>query len=144
MKERWSTPDNFFDEINREFDFDVDVCAEEWNAKCPNYYSPDDDGLSKQWTGTCWMNPPYGRGIERWIRQAYTAAHLNGATVVCLVPARTDAAWWHDYAIKGEIRFVRGRIHFTDPNGKTGRPKFGCAVVIFRPPVPETYSVISR
>lgn len=78
------------------------------------------------------MNPPYGRDTGRWIRKAFEESR-RGATVVCLVPARTETAWWHDYCLKGEIRFIRGRLWFTDHMGKTGRPRFGSAVVIFRP-----------
>lgn len=131
MSNRWSTPQYFFNELNEEFNFTLDVCAEEWNHKCPDYFSPEQDGLHQPWTGTCWMNPPYGREIEQWVEKAYRAA-CQGATVVCLVPARTETAWFQDYCLKGEVRFVRGRLHYTDPDGRTGRPRFGNAVVIFR------------
>lgn len=131
MSNRWSTPQYLFDELNQEFGFTVDVCAEEWNHKCPVYFSPDQDGLQQLWTGTCWMNPPYGKEISKWVEKAYLAA-CQGTTVVCLVPARTETAWFQDYCLKGEVRFVRGRIHYTDPKGKSGRPRFGNAVVIFR------------
>lgn len=75
------------------------------------------------------MNPPYGREIGRWMRKAWESAQ-QGALVVCLVPARTDTAWWHDYAAKGEIRFLRGRVKFG--NARNGAP-FPSAVVVFRP-----------
>lgn len=126
----WETPQQFFDELDAEFHFDVDVCATPDNAKCRNFYSREADGLSVPWTGTCWMNPPYGREISAWMRKAYESA-ASGATVVCLVPARTDTAWWHDYAAKGEIRFVRGRLRF---GAATSPAPFPSAVVIFRPP----------
>ena len=130
--DRWSTPAGIFKPLNDEFNFNFDVCAEQWNAKCPNYFNPTADGLSKKWAGTCWCNPPYGREIGKWIRKAYEES-LTGTVVVCLVPARTETMWWHEYCLKGEIRFVRGRIHFTDANGNSGRPRFGNAIVIFRP-----------
>jgi phage N-6-adenine-methyltransferase len=129
---RWSTPQAFFDELNQEFGFNLDVCAEPWNAKCAWYLSPEQDGLSLPWPGTCWMNPPFGREIEQWVEKAYKETS-RGSTVVCLVPARTDTGWWHDYCLKGEVRFIRGRVHFTDAAGKSGRPRFGSAIVIFRP-----------
>jgi len=75
------------------------------------------------------MNPPYGREIGKWVKKAYESAQ-SGATVVCLVPARTDTAWWHDYCAKGEIRFVRGRLKF---GGSKNSAPFPSAVVIFRP-----------
>jgi site-specific DNA-methyltransferase (adenine-specific) len=74
------------------------------------------------------MNPPYGRAIGLWMRKAYEESK-RGAVVVCLVPARTDTAWWHDYAEKGEVRFIRGRLKFGD--GK-GRAPFPSAIVVFQ------------
>ena len=74
------------------------------------------------------MNPPYGRGIGKWMKKAYESAQ-SGATVVCLVPARTDTGWWHDYAMRGEVRFVRGRLKF---NGLNCNAPFPSEVVIFR------------
>lgn len=124
----WSTPHEFFCNLDNEFHFQTDVCALPDNAKCKRYFTPEMNGLAQEWTGVCWMNPPYGRKIANWVRKAYESAQ-NGATVVCLLPARTDTAWWHDYCMKGEIRFVRGRIKFG--NSKNSAP-FPSAVVIFR------------
>lgn len=132
MSGNWSTPTYIFDPLNKEFQFDLDVCAEPWNTKCLRFFTPEIDGLMQKWTGICWMNPPYGREISLWIRKAYISS-LSGATVVCLIPARTETSWFHDYCMKGEISFFRGRIHFIDKNGKSGRPRFGSALVIFRP-----------
>lgn len=128
--DRWETPQKFFDALNSEFGFETDVCALPENAKCQRYYSPEMDGLNQDWRGVCWMNPPYGRKIGVWLRKAYQSAIGGGALVVCLVPARTDTAWWHDYAAKGEVRFVRGRLKFGA--AKFNAP-FPCAVVIFKP-----------
>lgn len=124
----WATPQEFFDNLNQEFGFDLDVCALPENAKCDRYYSPEVDGLKQEWRGMCWMNPPYGREIGKWMGKAYESS-LLGATVVCLVPARTDTKWWHDFAMKGEIRFIRGRLKFG--NAQHAAP-FPSAVVIFR------------
>jgi phage N-6-adenine-methyltransferase len=112
VNNEWATPEEFFNKLNNEFGFDLDVCAKEWNAKCSRYLSPEVDGLKQRWSGTCWMNPPYGREIKHWIRKAYEESQA-GSTVVCLVPARTDTGWFHDYCLKAEIRFIRGRIWFT-------------------------------
>lgn len=128
----WETPQEFFDALHAEFRFDLDVCALPCNAKVQQYFTPEADGLRQPWGGTCWMNPPYGRGIKNWICKAFEESQ-RGATVVCLVPARTETAWWHDYCQRGEVRFVRGRLWFKRPDGKTGRPRFGSAVVVFRP-----------
>lgn len=128
---RWSTPKEIFDPLNEEFKFSLDVCAEPWNAKCKNFITPEVDGLTVPWSGTVWMNPPYGREINAWIQKAYNESN-RGITVVCLVPARTETAWWHDYCLHGEIRYIKGRIHFTDPQGQTGRPRFGSVIIVFR------------
>lgn len=124
----WATPQAFFDELNKEFGFELDVCALPENAKCEKYYTPEIDGLKQQWRGICWMNPPYGREIGAWMEKAYESS-LEGATVVCLVPARTDTRWFHDFAMRGEIRFIKGRLKFGD--SKNSAP-FPSAVVVFR------------
>lgn len=123
----WETPQDFFDRLNKEFNFELDVCATNENAKCEKYFTEETDGLKQEWKGVCWMNPPYGRQIGKWIKKAYESS-LNGATVVCLVPARTDTRWWHEYCMKGEIRLVKGRLKFG--GGKSSAP-FPSAVVIF-------------
>ncbi len=124
----WSTPQPTFDALNAEFGFDVDVCALPENAKVSKFYTAREDGLAQNWRGKVWMNPPYGRVIGKWVRKAYEAAQ-DGATVVCLLPARTDTAWFHDYCQKGEIRFLRGRLKF---GGSKNSAPFPSMVVIFR------------
>lgn len=125
----WATPQYFFDALNSVHGFTLDACANSDNAKCEHYFTKEQDGLSQEWKGMVWMNPPYGREIGDWMRKAYESS-LGGATVVCLVPARTDTAWWHDYAMKGEIDFIRGRLKFGD--AKNSAP-FPSAVVVFKP-----------
>ena len=110
-KEDWETPREFFERLDGEFHFDLDVCAFPHNAKCPAYFTKEDDGLAREWGNrTC-----------------------CGATVVCLVPSRTDTAWWHDTVLAGgaEVRFVRGRLRFV---GAEHPAPFPSAVVFFRPP----------
>lgn len=74
----WATPQDFFDSLNAEFNFDVDVCASPENAKCKTYFTKDQDGLSQPWTGVCWCNPPYGREIGKWVEKAYTSSRNRG------------------------------------------------------------------
>lgn len=124
----WSTPQALFDELDREFGFTLDACALPDNAKCERYFTPEQDALRQSWEGVVFMNPPYGREIGRWMAKAYASALLGKATVVCLVPARTDTGWWHDYCAKGEMRFIRGRLRFGD--GKKDAP-FPSAIVVF-------------
>jgi len=128
----WGTPQKLFDELNSEFGFDLDVCANSENYKVSNYFDLEVDGLSQVWNGVVWMNPPYGKTIKQWMQKAYESS-LQGATVVCLVPARTDTAWWHDYAMKAdEIRFIRGRLKFEKPESKNSAAPFPSAVVVFK------------
>jgi len=129
--DKWSTPQAYFDVVEAEFgQFDLDVCADESNAKCLRYYTMDTDGLSQPWFGRCWMNPPYGRTIGAWVRKAFESAQ-GGATVVCLLPARTDTRWWHEYVMKADdIRFIKGRLKF---GGSKNSAPFPSALVIFKP-----------
>lgn len=126
--DNWGTPQDFFDRYDAVYKFTLDVCASEGNAKCERYYTVDDNGLAQEWTGSCWMNPPYGRKIGRWMEKAYRSS-LRGATVVCLVPSRTDTRWWHEYAMRGDIEFIRGRLKF---NGHKNSAPFPSAVVVFK------------
>lgn len=109
--DEWATPQDFYDVVNAEFGFDLDVCALDSSAKCERYFTPETNGLAHEWTGTVWMNPPYGDVIEQWMSKAYESAR-RGATVVCLVPARTDTRWFHDYCFPMEVRFIKGRLRF--------------------------------
>jgi len=132
--DQWATPQQFFNDWAQLFPFTLDVCADASNAKCARYFTREDDGLRQDWAPeVCWMNPPYGREIGRWVRKAYEESQ-KGATVVCLLPARTDTAWWHDYVIEhAQVAFIRGRIKFGD--AKSGAP-FPSAVAVFYPAVP--------
>ncbi len=80
--------------------FDLDVCATGENAKCDRFFTREDDGLAQAWTGRVWMNPPYGRMIGEWMRKAWESSQTTAELVVCLVPARTDTRWWHEYAVQ--------------------------------------------
>lgn len=125
----WSTPQEFFDALNNEFHFELDVCALPENAKCDKYYTPEMDGLAQEWKGVCWCNPPYGREVNKWVRKAYYSA-IEGATVVMLLPARTDTKWFHEYIYgKAELRFVKGRIKFGSSNNSAPFPSM---VAIFK------------
>lgn len=130
----WATPQPFFDKLAAEFGgFDLDPCATSENAKCTVFYTETEDGLKQPWQGKVFMNPPYGREIGHWVEKAY-AASLAGCLVVCLLPARTDTAWWHNYVmLADEVRFVRGRLKF---GGSKNSAPFPSAVVIFRPRLP--------
>jgi site-specific DNA-methyltransferase (adenine-specific) len=128
----WSTPQALFDQLEREFHFDLDVCATAENAKCSRYYTKEQDGLAQPWAPfTCWMNPPYGSEIGKWVQKAYEET-IRGkwlTAVVCLLPARTDTRWFHEYCMRAyEIRLIRGRLHF---GGAKNSAPFPSAIVVF-------------
>ena len=123
----WETPQDFFDALNDEFHFTLDVCAGALNHKCERYYLKAEDGLSRDWSGeTVWCNPPYGREIGRWVKKC---SEHDGVAVM-LLPARTDTRWFHDFIYKkAEIRFIKGRLKF---GGSKNSAPFPSMVVIFR------------
>jgi phage N-6-adenine-methyltransferase len=124
----WATPQDFFDKLDKEFHFDLDVCADSNNHKCEKYFTKEQDGLSQEWEGMVWCNPPYGREIGDWV--AAVAAHPGGG--VMLLPARTDTRWFHDYIYNNknaEIRFVKGRLKF---GGSKNSAPFPSMVVVFK------------
>lgn len=119
----WCTPQDFFDELDAEFHFVLDAAATDKSAKCKIYFTPETDGLSRDWhcKGAVFCNPPYGREIGKWVKKAYRESRMWGGCIVLLIPARTDTAYFHDYILnKAEIRFLRGRLKFTNEDGVAG------------------------
>ncbi len=129
--EVWATPQDFFNELDKEFHFTLDPCALPTNAKCAKFFTPEDDGLAQDWSGhSVFCNPPYGRKIGSWVKKCHDEAQ-KGTKVVMLIPARTDTSYFHDYIYhKAEIRFIRGRLKFG--NSEQGAP-FPSMVVIYNP-----------
>lgn len=127
LTDNWETPQYLFDELDREFHFTLDPCSNDENAKCKKHFTIEDNGLLQDWNNDIvFMNPPYGREIGKWVEKAYK----SNTTVVCLLPARTDTKWFHDYIYnKSEIRFIKGRLKFG--NSKNSAP-FPSMIVIFR------------
>ena len=126
----WATPQKLFNDLDKIYNFTLDPCSTHENHKCEKYYTQEDNGLSQDWSkDVVFMNPPYGRGIKHWVEKAYNESE-KGAIVVCLIPARTDTTYWHDYIFPHatEIFFVRGRIKFGDG---TAPAPFPSAIVIF-------------
>lgn len=128
----WETPQEFFDDLDREFGFTLDPCADEQNHKCQKYYTAEQDGLKQNWRGErVFCNPPYGRSVSKWVRKCFDEVYRGECQIaVMLLGARTDTTWFHDYIYhKAEVRFVKGRLSFG--NGKERAP-FPSMVVIFR------------
>ena len=121
----WATPQDLFDKYDAIYHFETDVCASPENAKCKRFFTPEMDGLKQEWTGVCWCNPPYGRQIGQWVEKAFKSF----ATVVMLLPARTDTKWFHDYCLPyGKIEFLRGRLKF---GGCDNSAPFPSMIVVF-------------
>lgn len=133
----WETPDWFFKALDDEFHFTVDVAASMENRKVDKFFSVHQDAFRLRWTGVAWLNPEYGRGIGRWLAKAKQSAVEDGATVVVLVPARTDTNWWFDHARLGEIRLLKNRLKF---KGAPTSAPFPSALCIFRPGLPRSTS----
>lgn len=132
----WGTPRGLFNELDAEFGFTLDVCATPDLAKCERFYTPEQNGLTMPWEGSCWMNPPYSL-IEPWTKKAVSSARA-GATVVGLLPVRTDLPWFQRDVIGtgAEIRFIAGRIRFDgSPFGKGHNAPFPSMIVVWRPTV---------
>lgn len=136
MDTTWATPKSFFDSLNNEFGFTLDVCALPDTAKCEKFFTPEIDGLKQDWTNDVFfMNPPYGRGqnVYSWVKKAYESA-LAGGTGVCLLPLSGDTKWFHEFVMKAsEIRFVKDRIWF-ELNGVSARANHASIIVVFEPP----------
>lgn len=135
----WCTPPDFFDALDAEFHFTLDPAATAKSAKCVKYFTPDDDGLKQSWGGEIvFCNPPYGRAIGDWVKKGCEESQKPHTVVVMLIPARTDTSYFHDYILHGkadELRFIRGRLKFTDEDGnvKDAAP-FPSVVVVWRSP----------
>ena len=132
----WRTPRRLFDLLDSEFHFDLDAAASADNTLCKNYFTAQDDALTRDWSGyrSVWCNPPYGRELHRWMAKAFIESR-HGPTVVMLVMACTETRWWRDYAWRAdEIRLVQGRVKFLKSTGKpAGAAPKGSAVIIFHP-----------
>lgn len=129
--EVWATPQDFFDNLNKEFHFNLDPCAFPDNAKCSKYFTPNDDGLLQNWGGyVTFCNPPYGRKLYDWVKKCYDESKKPDTQVVMLIPARTDTRYFHEfiYHKAKEIRFIRGRLKF---GGSKNSAPFPSMVVVF-------------
>lgn len=137
-KQDWETPESIFEPLNKVFKFTLDVCATKENTKCSNFFTIEDNALIQNWQGICWMNPPFGEQAK-WVKKAYEESK-KGTTVVCLLPARTNTIWWHDYCKRGQVRFIKGRPKFV--GAKYGLPQ-PLAIVIFGylPPIKDNDEV---
>ena len=128
--DNWATPQWLFDKLNEEFGFTLDPCASKDNAKCARFFTKEDNGLTQNWGGVIFCNPPYGKEIGKWVAKCAEEAKKPDTICVMLIPARTDTKWFHEYIYhKAEIRFLKGRLKFGD---STNSAPFPSMIVIFR------------
>lgn len=135
--QEYETPEKLFNVLNNEFHFTLDVCADEFNHKVNTYFTEEDNALIKEWKGICWMNPPY-KDMKKWVIKAYEES-VKGNVVVCLIPARTNTNWWHEYCMKGEIRFIKGRPKFKGCIHGLPQP---LAIIVFGGQYKNTYKSV--
>lgn len=128
-RQDWATPQHIFDELDKEFHFTLDPCATEKTTKCKRFFTPEIDGLKQNWEGEiCFVNPPFGREQASWIKKGYEESLKPNTTVVFLIPARTDTRAFHKYLYKkAEIRFIKGRLKFINPDSTTPKEKWTAA-----------------
>jgi site-specific DNA-methyltransferase (adenine-specific) len=139
--DEWTTPQWLFDLLDKEFQFDFDAAANDYNTKCGDCWlqnALEDSWM--QWKGVkFFLNPPYSK-IGAFMKKAYEESQ-KGAVVVCLIPSRTDTKYWHDYVMKAqEIRFVKGRLKFGDQ--KNSAP-FPSVIVIFDPHYYKSHIILT-
>lgn len=135
--DQWSTPWPVVHDLEREFgSFDLDPCCMEATAKAPVFYTPREDGLSREWRGRVFMNPPYSKPVP-WLEKAIAETTEGRADlVVALIPVSTDTRWFHrlvkDHA---ELRFIQGRVRFIGWQGTPIQaPKAPSMFAIYRRP----------
>lgn len=133
-RDDWETPWALFNELDKEFHFTLDPCSSDSNAKCKKHYTIKENGLKQSWKDEIvFCNPPYGSEIKHWVKKAHDEWKNNYATVVMLIPARTDTKYFHDYIYKqAELRFIKGRVKFEICGDNFGKgATFPSMVVIF-------------
>ena len=126
----WETPQWLFDSLDSEFHFTLDAAASDQNHKCEKYYTVSDNALKRPWGRSTFVNPPFGRGVDKWVEKAAAECRGGGSTVVMLLPARTDTQWFHRWIYhRHEVRFMNGRIKF---GGSKINAPFPTMIVIMR------------
>lgn len=131
VTDEWYTPIEFYNALNKEFNFNLDPCATDINHKCAKYFTKEDNGLLQSWGGyNVFCNPPYGRAINAWVEKAYNESKKDNTLIVMLLPARTDTKWFHNFIYhKAEIRFIKGRLKF---GGSKGDAPFPSMLAIYK------------
>jgi phage N-6-adenine-methyltransferase len=136
----YSTPLKIVNPLIEEFSITKDVCADISNHKLPDYWTKEQDALKQDWLGNCWMNPPFDRNLNKWVRKAHKETQKHGGTKVCLIPVRSNTVWWAEVCKDAEIRFINGEVNFNDEPRGLWLPM--CVIIFGERAKVGTFSVI--
>jgi transcriptional regulator with XRE-family HTH domain len=124
------TPPDFMAGIYEAFgDVDLDPCGHLLSpviARRRILLSEGGDGLTEPWSGRMvFLNPPFSE-LLKWLRRAHAQWSAgNVETVICLVPVRTDSAWFHEtLSADADIYLLQGRVRFLDSRGRSQNTPF--------------------
>lgn len=137
----YSTPLKIVEPLIKEFGLTKDVCASLTNHKLPDYWTKEDNAIAQFWEGNCWMNPPFDKDLNKWVRKAYNDAVQFGGTKVCLIPVRSNTKWWAEVAPQSEIRFINGEVNFNDEPRGLWLPM--CIIIFGEQANKGTFSIIN-
>lgn len=112
VKNEYETPDSIFLPLRDEFDLELDLAASDRVHKLNVFYNEKQNALLLDWKGNCWLNPPFGRNLGKWIVKLCDEAIKWGGNKVCLIPVRSNTKWWSKVINKAEIRFIIGEVKF--------------------------------
>lgn len=142
----WGTPPEVFRLLNEVYDFQLDAASNDENSLCKNHFTLSDDALTKDWSRfrRVWLNPPYGRVIGKWMQKALIES-VKRCLVACLIPARVDTRWWHDWVLnKAHVTFFKGRLKFIQnvdgSASRSGGAPFPSALVIYAPDLSNRFN----
>lgn len=145
VRDDWETPADLFLTLNRRWGFEIDAAASEANAKAKIFFTKEQDGLTRDWSGITWVNPPYGRVVGQWVKKGLIESSRWGVPVVMLLAARTDTLYFHNYIMKAaEIFFIKGRLRFV---GSLYPAPFPSMIVVFdsvHAPRPNIYTMTTN
>ncbi|EOT38241.1 phage N-6-adenine-methyltransferase [Enterococcus dispar] len=133
----WETPQELFDNLNNEFDFELDAFASDKNAKCKHFFTERDDAFQQDWTKykSIFINPPYTSKVQDEVLKKINDTISSNwmGVIVLLIPARTDTKRWHDYIFNkaDDIRFIKGRLRFEVDGIPRGSSTFPSAVIVY-------------
>lgn len=110
----YSTPQVLFNVMNDLYTFEVDVCASITNKKCSSFFTKEDDSLTKEWIGNCWMNPPFNRQLGKFVLKMHQEYKNHNGIKCALIPVRSNTVWWSKVIEDAECVFINGEVNFNE------------------------------